>query len=157
MPRTTEPMSQDLLMGCDPGKSGAFALLDYAGNYVDVIRMDLTPNDIGRGVRHYRRRIAFALIEQVGAMPKDARSAAFKFGTSFGIMWGMLCVCNIRHEFIRPHDWQGKMSCRSKGDKNITKAAAQRLFPDIKVIHANADALLLAELARRTALERGWL
>lgn len=36
-----------------------------------------------------------------------------------------------------------------QGDKNVTKAAAQRLFPDQKVVHATADAMLLAEYARR--------
>jgi hypothetical protein len=41
------------------------------------------------------------------------------------------------------------MKCRSGGDKKITKAAAQRLFPRMKVTHKNADALLIAEYGRR--------
>jgi hypothetical protein len=32
----------------------------------------------------------------------------------------------------------------TKGDKNISKAKAQELFPDKKIIHATADALLIA-------------
>ena len=55
---------------------------------------------------------------------------------------------------VLPQTWQGKMGCRTGGDKNISKAAAQRLFPKVTVTHAIADALLLAEYARRLAVAR---
>jgi hypothetical protein len=42
------------------------------------------------------------------------------------------------------------MKCRTGGDKNISKARAQELFPRVKVTHKNADALLLAKLAQMT-------
>jgi len=156
VPRTKQPMTKDLFMGCDPGKSGAFIILDREGSPVDEVRNTETITTIGRFIRHYRMLISFALIEQVGAMPKDARSSAFKFGDAFGWMRGMVTVCNIRHEYIRPQAWQKHMECRTGGDKNVSKAKAQQLFPTYKVVHANADALLLAELARRTGMERGW-
>jgi hypothetical protein len=37
----------------------------------------------------------------------------------------------------------------SKGDKNVTKRKAQELFPSLKITHATADALLIAEYLRR--------
>jgi hypothetical protein len=37
----------------------------------------------------------------------------------------------------------------TKGDKNITKRKAQELFPEIKITHAIADSLLIAEYGRR--------
>jgi hypothetical protein len=43
------------------------------------------------------------------------------------------------------------MGCLTKGDKNVSKSRAQELFPSIKVTHAIADALLIAEHNRRTA------
>ena len=162
MPRTTTPPSRDYFLGCDPGKSGAFAMLGREGNVIAEMRCTETITDIGSFLRQYRTRISFALIEQVGAMPTDARSSAFKFGDAFGWMRGMITVCNIRHEYIRPVKWQSAMECRTGGDKNISKAKAQTMFPDYKgitgkgICHSNADALLLAELARRTGLERGW-
>jgi hypothetical protein len=55
----------------------------------------------------------------------------------------------IPFEEVSPVKWQKVMGCLSKGDKNVTKAAAQRLFPDIKITHAIADALLIAEYGRR--------
>ena len=36
------------------------------------------------------------------------------------------------------------MKCLTKGDKNVTKSAAQRLYPDRKITHADADAILIA-------------
>jgi hypothetical protein len=41
------------------------------------------------------------------------------------------------------------MQCLTKGDKNVSKAAAQRLWPKLKITHANADALLIAEYGRQ--------
>jgi hypothetical protein len=37
----------------------------------------------------------------------------------------------------------------TKGDKNVSKRRAQELFPQLKVTHATADALLIAEYGRR--------
>jgi hypothetical protein len=42
----------------------------------------------------------------------------------------------------------------SKGDKNVTKAKAQQLFTQLKITHATADALLIAEFARRSRTEK---
>lgn len=162
---------KDLFLGGDPGWSGCFVLVDRSGKFIDQIRMDETLLDIGKKLRSYRKQISFAVIEQVqgGIFTKGPRcnvcgkpkfqqgvQSAFKFGDSFGFMRGMVTVCNIRHEYKRPADWQKAMKCRTKGDKNVSKAAAQSIFPDVKVIHRNADAMLIAEYARRLGIERGW-
>ncbi len=44
--------------------------------------------------------------------------------------------------------WQKEMGCLTKGDKNVTKRRAQELFPTLKITHAIADALLIAEYGR---------
>ena len=151
----TEPKNEPtLFMGCDPGCSGCISVIDTHRHHVKDIRMDMTLAEIAREVRRYRNEIVFALIENVHSMPKQGVSSSFKFGKMFGIMLGMITVCRIPHEMIQPAKWQGEMKCRSKGDKNVTKAAAERLFPKVKVTHRNADALLMAELARRMAMER---
>ncbi len=46
------------------------------------------------------------------------------------------------------------LDCMTGGDKNVTKRKAQELFPEIKVTHAIADALLIGEYARRDIEER---
>jgi len=67
----------------------------------------------------------------------------------YGTLKGILTALHIPFELIRPVDWQRALGCMTKGDKNISKTKAQQLFPDIKVTHAKADALLIAEHCRR--------
>jgi len=72
-----------------------------------------------------------------------------KFMQQYGTLKGILTALHIPFELIRPIDWQKGMGCLTKGDKNISKAACQRLFPDIKATHAISDSLLIAEFCRR--------
>ena len=152
----------DLFAGVDPGWSGSIMIINREGTWTLEIPMTWTIQDIGVNLRSHCKEISFALIERVGGglyqgkKGKMGVQSAFKFGDAFGIMRGMITICRIRHEYISPTDWQKEMKCRTKGDKKISKAAAQRLFPDVEIVHRNADALLLAELARRIAIERGW-
>lgn len=137
-------------LGVDVGTSGAMAVIDPDGVVVSIQRMTETPHDVWSWLS--AQRIQFGVIEQVHAMPKQGVSSTFKFGTSFGLCQGLLVAAGVRFEFATPQAWQKALSCKSGGDKNITKARAQALFPNTKIVHANADALLLAEFARRTAL-----
>jgi Holliday junction resolvasome RuvABC endonuclease subunit len=138
-----------LYMGVDPGKSGAIAVIDET-DMVDVgfIRNDATESDIARYISGWLLR-PFCYIERVSAMPKQGVSSTFKFGVSYGFLRGCLISSGIPFEEVTPRKWQAAMGCLSGGDKNVTKARAQQLFPQIKVIHAIADALLIAEFCRR--------
>jgi hypothetical protein len=61
----------------------------------------------------------------------------------------LLSCARVPYELVTPQRWQKSMGCRTGGDKRISRDAAQRLHPRIRVTHWNADALLLAEYARR--------
>jgi hypothetical protein len=87
----------------------------------------------------------FAYIEKVHAHPNDSSKGAFAFGVNYGLLRMALVATEIPFETVSPGKWQRNMKCLSKGDKNVTKARAQELFPSIKVTHAIADALLIAE------------
>lgn len=63
---------------------------------------------------------------------------------------GLLAAYEIPYREVTPQKWQQEMQCRSGGDKNVTKAAAQKRWPSDKITHANADASLIAEYCRRT-------
>jgi hypothetical protein len=63
----------------------------------------------------------------------------------------VLTALRVPYERVRPQAWQKAMGCLTKGDKNVSKRRAQELFPSLKVTHATADALLIAEFNRRTA------
>ena len=137
-------------IGIDPGQSGSIAVVFPSGN-ATWIKLDSTDHDIADWLRdisalHY----SICRIEKVSAMPKQGVSSTFKFGRSFGFLQGLLVALQIPFELVTPQKWQGFMSCRTAGDKNVSKAAAQRLYPSLKITHANADALLIAEYCRRT-------
>jgi len=76
-----------------------------------------------------------------------------KFMEQYGTLKGILTALKIPFELIRPMQWQKAMGCLTRGDKNVSKRKAQQLFPDIKVTHAKADALLISEHCRRVRSE----
>ena len=144
-------------MGVDPGVSGASVVLSIAeGNVQGVLRHDSTLADWAEwwtGLQ-IEGHVLFGVLERVSAMPQQGVSSTFKFGTSFGQSTMSLVFAKVPYDLVTPGVWQRNMSCLSKGDKNITKARAQQLFPHTKITHRNADALLIAEYARRLYLER---
>lgn len=142
------------IIGLDPGMNGAAVLMEPNGDVVDIARFNkLTQMDIADMLKEWANYDdSFAFLEKVHAMPKQGVSSTFKFGLGYGFLIGCLTCLKIPYEFITPNTWQKALSCQSKGNKNITKAKAQQLFPEQKIIHATADALLIAEYGRRKKL-----
>ena len=146
-------MRERLFAGIDPGASGAIAVIDGDSQVCGVIKNSETPGDLSAFLLSYvSTHRVWALIEQVSAMPKQGVSSTFKFGTSYGMLQGLLVAHGVVWQNVTPRIWQSEMRCLTKGNKNITKAAAQQLWPKEKITHATADALLLAELCRRRTL-----
>ena len=75
--------------------------------------------------------------------------SSFSFGRGYGNLEMALTAAGIPFERVRPQVWQKALGCMTKGDKNVSKRKAQELFPQLKITHATADALLLAEFGRR--------
>lgn len=137
-----------LILGVDPGISGGAVIISYDRTFIQfMVFKKLTPNEIAKWVKAHS--IEFCCIEGVGARPKQGIASTFKFGTNFGWWLGLLAACEISYERVYPLRWQTAMGCRTGGDKRISKHRAQELFPKIKVTHAIADALLIAEYGRR--------
>lgn len=140
-------------LGIDPGGSGAVVAL--AGQYtfedgsrIAVQRLDSTEKDVSDFIKEHSHE-TFAYLERAQSMPKQGVVSSFKFGVSYGFLRGCLVSHGIAFEEIGPRKWQTALGCLSGGDKNVTKARAQQLFPGIKVTHHIADALLIAEFCRR--------
>ena len=140
------------IIGLDPGANGAAVLLREDGT-VDIAQFSkMTQADIAETLSEWTMDTEtgyHAYLEQVHAMPKQGVSSTFKFGMGFGFLVGCLTALKIPFEYVTPNTWQKYLSCQSKGDKNVTKQKAQQLFPNERVIHATADALLIAEFGRR--------
>lgn len=75
--------------------------------------------------------------------------SSFTSGVGYGRLTMALTAMLVPFDEVMPIKWQNAMSARTGGDKNISKARAAHLFPGIKMTHAIADALLIAEYGRR--------
>jgi crossover junction endodeoxyribonuclease RuvC len=143
-----------VFLGIDPGQSGGLAVLMGGPLHPKspeafVWKMPETERDLWEIVRTREVGEAFAVIEAVHSMPKQGVASSFKFGRSYGFLRGCLIASGIPFEEVTPQKWQKALGCLTKGDKNVSKRRAQQLFPGLKITHATADALLLAEYARR--------
>lgn len=152
-----------IYIGIDPGASGGIAVI-HSGE-VRVHPIPATDRDLLLLLAPYRpvvdrmpggfRPIAFAMLERVWGMPGWG-AKNFTFGRSYGALRMALAAQRIPFEEVLPQRWQKAMGIvypkRKDGgrrDKNITKQRAAALFPQLTVTHAIADALLIAEFARR--------
>jgi len=136
------------IIGIDPGNSGGIAV-NRAGDCRTACLGKMTEQDVGAWLEDHNAGVDFAYIERVSSSPQMGVKSAFTFGQSYGFLRGCLIAMSIPSEEVSPAQWQRALGCLSKGDKNVTKAKAQQLFPGIKVTHAIADALLIAEYGRR--------
>ena len=138
-----------ITIGIDVGASGAIAWIDERGKscvekmpdtlqdlWELVVSISLNAGTGGLGVRAY--------LEAVSSSPQMGVVSSFSFGRGYGNLEMALTAAGIPFERVRPQVWQKAMGCMTKGNKNISKQKAQELFPDKKIIHATADALLIA-------------
>ena len=135
-------------MGIDPGASGGIAYVCvHAATAWKIVTED---HDVWHQIAILSEWTRVAVIERVSAMPKQGVSSTFKFGRSAGMLEGFLIAAGFRFGKVAPAKWQKDLKCRSGGNKNVTKIAAQRLWPDLakSITHATADALLIAEWGR---------
>lgn len=153
-----EKVARHVYVGIDPGASGGIAMLSTDGIVELFEKMPATDADklvLLRRWNAYGHSVS-AVLEYVRAMPAQGVSSSFKFGANYGSLRMALAAVEIPYVEATPGSWQRALQCLSKGDKNITKGMAQQLFPGIasKITHATADAILIAEYARRLGLSR---
>ena len=139
-----------LSIGIDPGLSGGVAFIPDSGTPW-AHKMPETDRDLVDLLRDSINMFeARAFIELVHSSPQMGVKSAFTFGEGYGRLQMALTALGVPYERVRPQVWQKAMGCLTKGDKNVSKRKAQELFPAIKVTHAIADALLIAEYGRRS-------
>lgn len=137
-------------IGIDPGKSGGIAFLGE--DKVVTHKMPETLRDI-LDVLEGHEGHSVAVLERVSAMPRQGVASTFRFGQQYGWCEMALVAAGIPYALVTPAKWQREMGCLSGGDKKVTRAAAQKLYPGENVTHAVADAMLLATYCRRKSGE----
>jgi len=147
--------------GVDPGVSGGVAVLDTLGQVVHAGGLPSDPTElvqVFQALARPARRPWVVGIESVHASPQMGVVSAFTFGRAVGRVETAVVAARPVAQApsvltVTPQTWQKWHGCRTGGDKNISKLKAQALFPDLKITHAIADALLIAMYVRQLVLE----
>ena len=102
------------ILGIDPGKSGAVAVLDEGGELLKVHDTPSTLEPNGRSATNApllasilaRSHARIAYCEFVGARPTDAKVAAFAFGRARGVIEGCAGALGLPIVFLTPPTWK---------------------------------------------------
>ena len=148
----------DLVIGIDPGLTGAIAILSEGTAlvaledlpvcrtpgklaWIDGVQLQFLLNDKLNG------QSATAVVELVHSMPKQGVASSFAFGVSFGSVLSILQARQIPLHLISPTQWKRALQLVGK-DKKAALYKARLLFPQADLTlakhHGRAEALLLA-------------
>ena len=132
-----------LIIGVDPGISGALVLLDPATmriwKWSDMPVIDaggkrsVSASMLAITIAEWRSlaeacgRRLLAIVEEVGAMPGQGVTSMFNFGRSYGLVIGVLAANSVPTEFARPAVW--KRGAGISKDKGRARKTAQERFP----------------------------
>lgn len=148
-----------IVVGVDPGITGAFAVLTDAsvdGGSAAVHDMPVHGKFVdGRAVAALLSTVGNALvvIEDVHAMPINGSIGSFSLGRSKGIVEGVIAALGLRCEYVSPQRWKKEM--RLSKDKGASRRMAADLYPDLSQTFARvkddgrAEALLIAHWYRK--------
>jgi len=142
-------------LGIDPGQKGGATLLDDHARIVCRFAFTKkTEHDIGEWLQEITEgKDCLCYIEKVHSMPKQGVASSFRFGLNYGFLRGLLTGLKIPFDFVTPAVWQRRLECMSRGDKNVTKSKAQRMYPAYpKITHAIADSILIARFCYQFGL-----
>ena len=138
-------------IGIDPGKGGAIAVIREDGTIATSV---FSESEYLKVISRHQN--AFAIVEDVHAMPKQGVTSMFNFGYNKGWIMGLLYAHSIPTELISPQKWKKYFSL--DGDKQKSIAKASQLFPCANLFATErckkphdgiAEALLMAEYGRR--------
>lgn len=151
-------MMTSFVMGIDPGQSGAIALIDDGiGHYEAVYDMPVDECGLWRIAREIEKEgfVRRICLEKVGPMPKQGISSTFKFGQNYGMLRAWAAKFEVPFLLVTPQKWQNAIldSDRGSDPKKRSLLFARRYWPaaplHLEKHHGRADALCLAEYARR--------
>jgi len=140
-------------MGIDPGATGAAAIVSAHAALTFPFKGESIARVIALADSHWEGK-AWCVLEKVNAFPGQGVASSFAFGRAYGAALGALELLAIPHILITPAKWTKEFTPqsgkRTKAEKKRSlQDAARRLWPDLTITADTADALLLAEYARR--------
>lgn len=166
-------------IGVDPGVTGAVAVLETATRKVDLYDTPIVCVKSGKKMKNVMDlhnvvslmqmltggRDVLVTIEKVNAMPGKVAgggrrtigaTSAFNFGVGYGMWLGVLASLRLPYQQVIPATWKRALMLTGSDGKDADRIRAIQLYPqaapqlNLKKHHGRADALLLADWARRT-------
>lgn len=121
-----------VVVGVDPGKAGALAVLRADGGLIDVADMPVTV-EVSAALLHELLvewdatlgGIGTVVVEEVAAFPKNGSVGNFKLGMAFGTVLGAAARWPIVR--TRPAAWKKALGLTS--DKDLSRRRAIELWP----------------------------
>jgi hypothetical protein len=131
-------MTFRVTIGCDPGQTGALAILadGVPVSFVDMPTMarksggeevngaELAATLRGLFLTHQGAHF-LAIVEAVSAMPGQGGSGMFRFGEGFGKLKGVLEALGIGYRLVQPMTWKKHFGLVRKRDKTLDRNADQ--------------------------------
>ena len=141
-------------IGIDPGISGAIAILQDDDSLINVYDMPIMAGTGKRQqvnaselVKILSQANGISYVERVSAMPGQGVSSMFSFGTSYGIVLGVLAALQIPVVLVTPQRWK-KIAGLTGKEKDMARTLAQQLYPEAALGRkrdiGRADAILIA-------------
>lgn len=149
-----------MIVGIDPGASGAIAFFDPKSGVLSVHDMPVmeiersgkTKREINptllSNILHDDFGINVVWLEKVGAMPGQGVSSMFQFGRGVGMIEGVVAAEGLPLNYVTPQAWQKAVGVR--GGKDGSRLRAMELFPKysdlfrLKKWDGRAEAALIA-------------
>lgn len=169
-------MNNKSYVGIDNGVSGAIARIAFSGTWVEPLKVEKQGRDTFVDCRHVYGVLDAIQVENPGGRLFVVIEGAQKFTLgrlalastwcAYGVLRTVLRLTRgVEFVVVTPQAWQTTMLTSRKANPEDTKAASIRtarlLFPDVSLRrttrcrtddHNMADALLMAEWARRQGL-----
>nr|WP_312991073.1 hypothetical protein [Brevundimonas diminuta] len=122
------------ILGIDPGKNGALALIDTETWTLAITDMPREPGRSGKeavspggvGQAIIAAHPDYVVIEDVWSSPQMGVTSAFNFGRALGILEGAGAARSMLTK-VRPQEW--KAATKTPKDKNEARRRAMEMFP----------------------------
>jgi crossover junction endodeoxyribonuclease RuvC len=123
-----------LILGVDPGKTGAFAVIDQHTGELQIVEdmptigKHVNANVVAKYIDqwHYLG-VTHAVIEDVHSMPGNGHAGAFSFGRSKGVVEGAIAARYIPITWVTPAKWKRDAGLRA--DKDAARQLATNTWP----------------------------
>lgn len=145
-----------MIIGVDPGLSGAVCCLTNEGNFEFVFDLPIIRDKklawidglcLSRYLEDSISTDTTAIVERVASRPGMSSVAVFTFGVGFGSILGVLRALECQIEFVTPPVWKKHYGLGKDKAESLQKA--RLLFPTadlaLKKNEGRAEALLIAK------------